>query len=436
MADLEKKLNDWANETVDEWPSDERLNQSIADGLKIKKKRHQRLKRTWRSTIVAAVVMFMFVIGVNTSPVFAEQVSKVPGFEHLVELVKWDKGRQAALSEGYYEEIDRSVDYGDVTLTIDGVIRDQYGMVVYHTIETEEPIERLNFSDVSIKRQNGEGLPVSSLGFGMPSQSETNSYTHETEIFFNEPVKDTKFVIEGKVKGRGLNKSFMISFEAENKAEPVHYDVDQPFQVGSEQYRISEVIVNPLRTEVKVEVPENPEWALLNFEDLRLINEEGEVWASIRNGVTGTGSWRSNEYDVFSVFLQSHYFEPNDSLTLLFNELQAVPIENSYIKLDLANEEILHDPLGQFEAVERSGNGFRMTIKDPEERFGFGPFGQVHAENGDKIDSSGQYMRMEEEKRILGKKLDQNVSADMNPIKVELNYYPNWIQESTRIEIK
>ncbi|MDQ0159936.1 DUF4179 domain-containing protein [Alkalibacillus salilacus] len=436
MADLEKKLNDWANETIDEWPSDERLNQSIADGLKIKKKRHQRLKRTWRSTIVAAVVMFMFVLGVNTSPVFAEQVSKVPGFDHLVELVKWDKGRQAALSEGYYEEIDQSVKNGDVTLTIDGVIRDQYGMVVYHTIETEGPKEDLNFSDVTIKRQNGEGLPVSSLGFGMPSHGETSSYTHETEIFFNEPVKDTKFIIVGKVKGQDLNKSFKVSFEAENKAEPVHYNVDQPFQVGNEQYRISEVIINPLRTEVKVEAPENPDWALFNFEDLRLINGDGEVWASIRNGVVGNGSWRSNENDVFSVFLQSHYFEPTESLTLAFEELQAVPSENSYIELDLVNEEIVHDPLGQFESLEKSGNGFKMTIKDPEGRFGFGPFGQVYAENGDEIDGSGQYMQMEEEGRIFGKKLDQNVSLDMNPIKVELNYYPNWIQESTRIEIK
>ncbi|GEN45345.1 DUF4179 domain-containing protein [Alkalibacillus haloalkaliphilus] len=431
----EKRVEKWAESYQETTVSDELLKETIDEGFKQNLKRKKRTVRNWRSAIAAIIFAFTFIVGVNTSPVFAEQVGKIPGFEHIVELVKWDKGRQAALSHGHFEEIGRTVSHGEVDLTIDGVIRDQYGLVIYHTIETEQPYEQLRLTDVEINSADGEDLPIATLSFGMPSQQDVTTYTEDSEVFFSEPVEQTEFVLKGKVKAEGgLEKEFKVSFEADHQPDPVHYDVNESFKVGTDDYMISEVMVNPLRTEVVVQIPDDSEWALLRFEDLRLLNENGVAWARIQNGVTGSGNWHSNEDGTFSVFLQSNYFETYEELTLALDKMQAVPVDNTYLELDLESEEIVHDPLGAFEKVERySKSGYRLYLEGDE--FRFGPFGQVYDNKGNEISSSSHSYSRDDQMQVLTHSLDDNVTPEMNPIRVNMVFYPNWINEPTQIDL-
>src|SRR5690625_4737519 len=101
-----------------------------------KKKTRNPIKRNW--LIVAAIVAFVLVGFASTLK--------------IMDVIKDNKGLMDAVDQDYYETLNLSSETIDgVTFTIDGVIKDTSGLVVFYTIDSEEPRSRLTLDDVQLK---------------------------------------------------------------------------------------------------------------------------------------------------------------------------------------------------------------------------------------------------------------------------------------------
>ena len=59
--------------------------------------------------------------------------------DKLVEYIHKDKGLEGIVANNYYQKIDASQTKDDVTLTIDGVILDETGMVISVALDFSDP---------------------------------------------------------------------------------------------------------------------------------------------------------------------------------------------------------------------------------------------------------------------------------------------------------
>ena len=104
---------------------------------------------------------------------------------------------------------------------------------------------------------------------------------------------------------------------------------------------MKEITVYPLRVAVNIEFDEQNDMEILQFEDMRIEDENGEVWSSIQNGTSGFGGVGNKER---TYFLQSNYFKEPKKLYFKFDKVQALPKEESYLLIDLEKKEVLNKP--------------------------------------------------------------------------------------------
>src|SRR5690606_33921402 len=102
-------------------------------------------------------------------------------------------------------------------------------------------------------------------------------------------------------------------------AEGKVYELDRTVTVDVQKLTIQSITVHPLKVAVKIkEDPENT-MDILQYEDLRIEDGDGEVWSRITNGMTATQD--ENGTDLY--FLQSNYFEQPDLMVFRMNRMQA-----------------------------------------------------------------------------------------------------------------
>src|SRR5699024_11695738 len=96
---------------------------------------HNQIIRNW--FIEAAIVAFILVGFASTLK--------------IMDVIKDNKGLMDAVDQDYYETLNLSSETIDgVTFTIDGVIKDTSGLVVFYTIDSEEPRSRLTLDRKSV----------------------------------------------------------------------------------------------------------------------------------------------------------------------------------------------------------------------------------------------------------------------------------------------
>ncbi|WP_188207181.1 DUF4179 domain-containing protein [Alkalibacillus aidingensis] len=423
----EGKLEKWREDYQDLPIPDQDLSDSVRKATHQVELRQRRQRKSLLSVAVVAIVCMIFVTTINVSPTFAQQIGKIPGMSHLVELVKFNKGHQLAIEHDYFEEINETVSQGDVSFTIDGVIRDQYGMAIFYTVELEEDdlFRTPTLNEAKIFKSDQSELQYTSYSFGGLNESSNGSYSGTAEIFTDEPIEETEFVFETEIR----DEKFEVPFVAENQAEPVTYHLQESISINDDEMIIEEIAITPLRTEIIIDYATDNDWEYLNIEDLRLVNEHGETWASITNGISGSGTTDGKDIH----YLQSHYFDEPESLTLEFSKFQAVPKGLDYLELDLENDEILHDPLDKFSDFTFRNGGIEIYL-DTED-FHYYPLGRAYDSEGEEIDDHySSSMSPENGRSRLYYSLNAE-SSDL-PITVELNAYPHWIDDFNQVTIE
>lgn len=404
---------------------------------RLRAKRHHAssVSKRWayRLSIVMAIII-MFIASIRISPVFASTVAKIPGFASLVEMITYDKGLEDIVENEYYEPLNISVTENDLTFTLEGIIADQTGMIIFYNLKAPYDISSIGQrGDVRIK-QGGQDLEA---GYGMGGSTLEETMIVHSKVELNAPngidYSDPQFIFEIQFQDMAETK-FIVPFTLmEPIAASKRYELNDVVTIDGQALTVEYVVISPLRAEVAISVDEANDMQLLQFDDLRLVDETGEEWGNIRNGISGTGNIRKGKA---SYYIQSNYFRKPEQLTLQIGGVQALPKGEDYIEVDFEQKEIIHQPKSMsLEVIFVNEHGLRINYPDDRSDH----MGQVLESAG--IDANGEliYMRSSTSSRIEVSIVSQSIYFDTtvvaNPVKFNIWSYPNYLSGTAEVKL-
>ena len=84
------------------------------------------------------------------SPTIANYAAKIPGLSVIVELMQENEGVKDAIENDYYEELGIMANDGDVTITLQGAIIDEYSIMLMYDFDYPTPRSNHTNYDASI----------------------------------------------------------------------------------------------------------------------------------------------------------------------------------------------------------------------------------------------------------------------------------------------
>src|SRR5699024_11971452 len=130
----------------------------IRAGIDQASKKKKRNFRAVLSSVSIAAVIFLFVVSVRVSPVFASYAGQIPGLDRLVELIRGDKGLESAVKNDFVQVIGKSDTHDGITFTVDEIIADEAKMIIFYTLEADQDYHYLMLGDLEITDENGENM--------------------------------------------------------------------------------------------------------------------------------------------------------------------------------------------------------------------------------------------------------------------------------------
>lgn len=415
------------------------LDEAILAGFhkaKSEEKRHFWRKKWLFNVAAAAIILVGFFTSIRLSLAFANYISIIPGMEKIVDLIRTDKGRMLAIENDYYEKIGVSQEKKGVKFTIDGVIADENGMVVFYTIKSKEKQKLLETENVHLESLDGNRLHFEGIIMGAPLYSEKGETTHRDlfEFYFESPFKAKQFQLKVLVKGENVKEDFTLNFELKKAIQSKKsYAVNKTIRMAGQNISFLNVDIYPLRAAIHVKMDSNNSKRILNFDDLRLVDENGEVWNKINNGFNGS----LISPDEAIIYLQSNYFREPKKLYLVFNKIQAVDKDEAHVVVDTKEPKILKQPKGNLlRNVRVEGNDLSFYLHSKKE-FNFFPFSKIIDGNGKEIHSNSAFNHRGSEKSATEIGINiPNLKKQSNPLSLELSYYPTWIKGNEKIKVK
>ena len=409
------------------------VNDAIQQGLlQAKAKKRKRKKTIWAFS-VAAILVLTFVTTIRVSPAFASAISTIPGMERFVYIIQYDKGMKAIVENDYYEPIGITQVKDNITLTIDGIIIDATGAEIFYTLEAPYSLENMDYQGIKLLN-DGQEL-IASSSYDLPDQEHTNRKVDKFSFVFveTEQFSNTDFEVQFGVKNADITTLFNVPFtlKKEIKTEKI-YTLNENVEIDGQQITVKEIKINPLRVAVTLAFDELNEMKILQFEDMRIEDEEGEVWSSIENGVTSFGE---NERKERTYFLQSNYFQEPKELHLKFDKVQALPKGESYLLVDFAKKEILDQPsLGKIEVLNVGSDTIKLKYHPIRENHIYSLFSQGENARGEVVDIPMVSNWGDEKEQYAQIKVD--AKGIINPVKIDFVAYPNYLDGSVSIQVK
>ncbi|MGE7929635.1 DUF4179 domain-containing protein [Lysinibacillus xylanilyticus] len=306
----------------------------------------QREKRT-KKRIVSGAIAFLFCLSflfsIRVSPTIASHVAKIPGFQAIVSAVVSDKGIKDIVDNDYYEEINATQSKKGLSLTLQGVIADNSGLVLYYDAEASFDMSELHLEGVQLFQGDEKIKDGSSFTSHQSNQTRISS---SVNFSFREPFaydsKDFKVVFQFYDKDKG-NIEISVPFSLQNEiAKEKTITVNRNVNVDGQKFTITKIRHSPLRMAIDIELDEANTMQILALDNIAVETENGERREEVvKNGLSLGQKSRDSK---FTLNLQSNYFHDSDSLKLLIGAVQAVPKGEDFIEVDFGKKEVLTKP--------------------------------------------------------------------------------------------
>lgn len=389
----------------------------------------------WKYCLTTVALLIIFFASIRLSPAFANYVTVIPGMEKVVELIRYDKGMMTAIEQDYYQKIGASDEKSGLKVTIDGVIADENGLEIFYTLQSQEKQKKLTVEEPKLESFDGNKVDFGTASFDTFHTSEKGqkSYSGRFEYFFEKPFKTKKLKLNLKVKGDKINGDYTIPFSLKKDIQAKKtYELDKTVTIEGQKIAFLDATVYPLRVAVHVKMDSKNSKKLLEFEDLKLVDEHGETWNKISDGVTASNISEDEKV----IYLQSNYFRKPKELYLVLNKIQAVDKDEASVVVDLEKKQILKQPKGNILSdVKVSENNLVFRVKTKKE-FHFTPFGSIKDGNGKDVQSNSSTILYSDKGIVeLGVTIPK-LKEQKNPISLMLEFFPAWIEGDAKIKIK
>ncbi|MBE1555082.1 DUF4179 domain-containing protein [Sporosarcina limicola] len=428
----EKQLGEIKSRLDDLQIPEDQLNDAIQQGFlladsALRTQRRKRRKSLW-TIAIAAIFLLAFVTSIRVSPVFANVVASIPGMGKIVDLVEFDKGLQGIFANDYYQPLHVSQTKDDLTLTIDGVILDETGVVISYTLEAPFSLNGLKYKEINLVHA-GKIVPPGSWSYDHPNQPHASRKEDIISILFlDKQAFDTQdFALEVQ-----LDNAKETAFTLPEKVKKGKvYTLNKEVVVEQQKMTIRDITIHPLRVVVTMTFDEANTMKLLNFENMRIEDGKGEVWSSIRNGTSGLGFGENEQ----TFYLQSNYFEQPKALYFKMGKIQALPKEEAYLVVDLQKQQVLKQPSdGKLEVTKMTLDTIEARFPKGKEQFNYHLFLGTENVDGESVDYEHKSSWRDEGYEYAG--ILFRTDQLKNPLKISISAYPNYINGDVSIELK
>ncbi|MEK4425566.1 DUF4179 domain-containing protein [Solibacillus sp. FSL K6-1523] len=412
----------------------EALQQARINAHRQKLRQKRKIRRTWQSVAIVAAMFFIFIVSVRVSPAFANAVAKIPGLSPIIELIALDKGLEDIVANDYFEEILVSEMKDDITFTLLGVIADETGMLLSYKIASPNDLQGLTLENVELMR-GGQQLEAS-IGYGW-SGHDKPIYEIENTIRVDavKPIDYSNRNFELNVKlQKEKEMTFSILFTLTNDiAKTKQYKLDEKIVVDGQTIEVKSIAVSPLRAGIKLAVNPDNTMQILQFNDMKLIDEKGEDWGTIQNGTTAFGSIRNGDV---TLLIQSNYFREPKKLALHIPQIEALPKGEDFITVDFDKQQVLYQPsILDFTIRFRERNTIVYSYNMREEsRSTFFSEG-VDAMGNAVFKRSGWHSDVSENLVENGSQFEAYEGTMTNPVKLMINSFPNYLEGKVTVEV-
>lgn len=426
----------WISQVDQEWNQidvpQENVSQAVQQGLLKAKKNKRRIRRGTWSTLVAAAIVLLFITSIRVSPAFAQAVGQIPGMERIVSYVQGqqDRGLMTAIENDYYQTIGISQELNHKTLTIDGVIPDENGMVVFYTIESAE--------DVKYRR---DALKLYAEGEYLPSAYSFHNYDAQTKgrfedvvhFSFQDPIATAtqQFTFEVFLED-AKDTTFRIDFTLPKAMEPSKiYTLNDEVEIDGNILHFKQAVISPTRVGITIAYDENNPSTIYYIEQLELRDRSGDTWETIQNGLSGTFNEDKTEE---TYYFQSSYFDEPEGLTLFIDRVQALPKGEDYLLVNFENREVLYTPPYADMEVKVLGPGsLEFTYEQVNDTFSHSSLGSAQSETNDEIyNTSSGFSTYEGRHHYTTDYPTEDLIGD---VRIEFDAFPHYLEGSAEVVI-
>lgn len=437
--------------------SKDKLHSAVQSGFE-KAKKEQLLKRTkllkrssW-SIVVAAILLVSFITSISVSPAFANKIASIPGMERIVDLIHQDRGLTAAVENDFYQPLNLSQEKNGITVTLDGVIADNKGMVIFYSVRTED----MDVSSLELKHLRLWSKANIKYSFEVMNSTLPLTPNLDDEIFsgsehIEKVTNDKNLSWAIGLKNGEKIVTFTIPFTYEKmEVESKNIVVNKEVEIEGQHFTVKELIVDPIRTIVKIEENPNNTKKLLArpFDDLELMDEKGRKWSAL----PGNAYKPLPKSNIWVVPLkESFYFYDPKKLSLSFGKVAAMDKEEAHILIDTESEKIIDQPSRSiFSNLQVKDNHVSLTVKIDKDydmnmvrfiKFIDANEKEFYIHYGGRIPHpynyvTGSITNSPGEVNIEFELPNKALSNFASPIRLELDFYPSWIEEDVKVDIK
>ncbi|MGE7111675.1 DUF4179 domain-containing protein [Lysinibacillus sp. NPDC047702] len=307
-------------------------------------RRYQKEKRKrlqiWKGMALTCALLMIFLGSIRLSPAFASVVSNIPGLSPLVQMITYDKGVADILDNHYYEELGQTQAKNDLSFTLQGVIADETGMILPYKFSAPMDLRGLDTEKIEL-RLNGEVLNAE-VDFYRYREVEFFQIEDNLIVTFFEPINYENAQFELYIQFADEKQTeFSFPFTLKREiAQTKTYELNEKMSFEGQNITVKSVSISPIRTGVTIALDPNNDKSIYDFDDIRLLDEKGEEWSSIRRGLVATGSATGET----TYFMQSNYFREPEKLTLSIGKVLVFRKEQDYIEVDFNQNKVLSKP--------------------------------------------------------------------------------------------
>jgi hypothetical protein len=436
MFEKEEKQLQELKQHYDDIPIPTSIDEHILKGIHRAKKKKRYSSMKWGS-LAASLFIVILLTSIRVSPTFAGYISNIPGLEKVVELVRFDKGLISAIENDFYQEINASREHDGIKITIDGAIVDEQKMVLFYTLESDQNIKSVFPDKISLQDENGkdiEKIGVSYGGFQDLIKGEPVSNT--LDFHFEEQNLQESLILS--VKLSDIDSTWDIPFTIDqSKYQGMKEEIvlNETVSIEGQKITFEQVTILPTRVAVELKYDKSNTKQIFAFEDLRLVDENGERWNGISNGVSA--SIPSDNERI--IYLQSNYFKKPKELYLEFSSVRALDKGELEVVVDTASNELLKAPQdGMLSSVEKRGHdlAFSLNTSHPsDEDFHYDLLSNEYMDQTGKVfRSNSSFSSGGPDGKEIGLVLE-NLDYQ-GPLTFTIVDYPSRISEPVRIKIK
>lgn len=334
---------------------DKYIQRGLTRGVKVQKSRRF---RRW-GAVAACFLLAVFITSARVSPALAEVLRQIPGLGYIVELINFDKGLQAAVENDYIVPLGISDEHEGIVFTVDGMIVDEGSLVIFYTIDRSGAGSPVELAEVELFDDQGEPVQQVALTYSIMAEADEhkeNQVHAKIHVNFNEKTVIPP-AIHLKVKLRNSDRERHAEFLPELPSVwgvvlPVDkelfagmkkvYEVNQRVIIEGQRITFEKLVIYPTRMALNVAYDPANSKKIFAFDDLTLVNEQGEAWGQIVNGMSGSRQDENHE----TIFFQSNYFTEPQKLYLRGKSIRALDKDKTKLVFDPDGKKILESPPG------------------------------------------------------------------------------------------